>query len=81
MIAIADLDGSVYNKIDKVKVDMAFSDDSKFLVYNQVTEENKNMIHIYDIEKRKLQKSIVCPAKCCTISISSGGNFLAVGTI
>tara|TARA_B110000285_G_C14879295_1_gene493077 strand:- start:462 stop:626 length:165 start_codon:yes stop_codon:yes gene_type:complete len=54
MMAIADLDGSVYNKIDKVKVDMSFSDDSKFLVYNQVTEENKNMIHIYDIEKRKL---------------------------
>jgi hypothetical protein len=54
MIAIADLDGTVYNKEEKVKVDMVFSDDSNFLVYNQVTDDDleKNMIHIYNIEKR-----------------------------
>ena len=81
MIAIADLDGTVYDPFDRIKIDLAFSDNSKFLAYNQITNDKKNMINFFDLEKRKISKSISCPAKLCSISFSPGGTYLAVGTI
>lgn len=79
---IADFDGSCFNPFDRVKIDLAFSPDSKFLAYNEIQKETSvNIVQVFNVEERKISKSIMCPAKWITVQFSADGQFLAVGSI
>ena len=80
MIAIADLDGWVYNPYTRTKIDIAFSHDSKLFVYNHISSAELTNVKLFDIESRKVTKSFCCPAQWWTASFSYGLTYLAIGT-